>query len=688
MAKYRITGPDGASYEITAPDGATQEQVLSFAQSQWAAQPKEPPKATPAQRVVASLPGRIVQGGQDILDAGAQYLPWALGAATGGFGLAPNPVSKFFFDESDKVSRGITEREKVYQAARAATGQEGFDGGRMLGNAGGQALITMAAGGSNLPTTTLGRAGFGAAMGGASAAATPVVGATSETLGGEKGAQAAIGAALGAVATPIAGKAFDVLGDTIDKIGHFFADKFGKSAQVSQTQVLERLRFDLAREKINFDEFPEAIRQRVARDVAEALRTGQKIDGAALLRKLDIEALGGVPTLGTITRDPSQWTREFNLRGVEGAGESLMNAANTNRQAMGDVFKGLGSQTADDAYGAATKLSDLLRQYDAPVKGAVDATYRAARDESGRYAAMNVPQFSKLANDALDEGQLGAFLPAEARTILNRVSLGEIPLNVNTYTQIRSVLQGKAADMMRQGDRQGALAVGKIVQALDATDIDSAAGEAAKQSFDLARKAAAFRFGKQDAVPALKAVINGDFDADKFVSKYVLNAGTDDLGELAKVLPAEGRNIVRAQIAKRLEDAAFGTNVTGDAAMATERYAKALGGFGKRKLAHFFDPQEIEQMYRVARVGGYLSKPPAGAAPNYSGTASALANLLQRAQGASLALPVVRQFNNERLISSALSAQPPADTLPILSPALRDLLPLVPIGAGSIAANP
>ena len=35
MAKYRITGPDGATYEITAPDDATEEQVMSYAQQNY-----------------------------------------------------------------------------------------------------------------------------------------------------------------------------------------------------------------------------------------------------------------------------------------------------------------------------------------------------------------------------------------------------------------------------------------------------------------------------------------------------------------------------------------------------------------------------------------------------------------------------------------------------------------------------
>jgi hypothetical protein len=35
MAKYRITGPDGATYEVTAPDNASQADVLAFAQKNY-----------------------------------------------------------------------------------------------------------------------------------------------------------------------------------------------------------------------------------------------------------------------------------------------------------------------------------------------------------------------------------------------------------------------------------------------------------------------------------------------------------------------------------------------------------------------------------------------------------------------------------------------------------------------------
>lgn len=42
MPKYRITSPDGQTYEVTAPEGASEQDVLSYAHSQWASKPAKP----------------------------------------------------------------------------------------------------------------------------------------------------------------------------------------------------------------------------------------------------------------------------------------------------------------------------------------------------------------------------------------------------------------------------------------------------------------------------------------------------------------------------------------------------------------------------------------------------------------------------------------------------------------------
>lgn len=70
MPTYRITTPDGAKYEIVAPDGATEQEVMSYAQSQYKANstPVSPPKPEMSVGELAADVGKsagigLVQGG-------------------------------------------------------------------------------------------------------------------------------------------------------------------------------------------------------------------------------------------------------------------------------------------------------------------------------------------------------------------------------------------------------------------------------------------------------------------------------------------------------------------------------------------------------------------------------------------------------------------------------------------------
>lgn len=53
MPKYKVTAPDGRKFVVNAPDGATQEQVLAYAQQQFAQQPAQPER-TMAERYAAA----------------------------------------------------------------------------------------------------------------------------------------------------------------------------------------------------------------------------------------------------------------------------------------------------------------------------------------------------------------------------------------------------------------------------------------------------------------------------------------------------------------------------------------------------------------------------------------------------------------------------------------------------------
>lgn len=528
-------------------------------------------------------------------------------------------------------------------------------------------------GGTRLARTAM-RAGAGAAVGGASAATID----PSMTAGGA-GAGAVLSAALG----PVLGK----IGRYV--VGRAVAPSAAERAAMA-TEAAQEAQAALQREGIQLS-MPQASQLRDA--VEESIKAGKTLDAAALARKLDFEALGMKPTLGQITRDPAIFSRERNLRGVAGVGEPLLQRFGEQSRRTQEIVGGF-SRGAQDDYGAGDTLIRSLQQADAAEQAPIAAAYSLARDQAGRSAAMESGTFSRLANGALDEQMLSAALPPEGRQILNDITLGKIPLTVNSAEMIKTRLAGMARDLMAQRNTQGALAVGKLRDALERTPIESAAGEEAKAAFDAARGLAKARFAKQDAIPALKAAVEGDIPAQDFVRRYLIGGKADEVAGLASSLPEAAKAEAKRQFGAALERAAFGQNVAGDAGFSADGFSRFLSQPGMRqKLAAFFSPAEMETLDRLRRVGAYRGSFPADSTVNTSNTAAALANLLTRIPGLPTSLGLLKAAGNavanQNAVRASMAAVPPrasAALSPSQEAALAEALGLLaPTGSAALA---
>jgi len=76
---------------------------------------------------VAAPSSGFLMGIKDPISAGAQLLPRGLEQVTSLGGLAPNPVSRFFGSEAQRVDEMVRAEEAAYQQQRAAQGETGFD---------------------------------------------------------------------------------------------------------------------------------------------------------------------------------------------------------------------------------------------------------------------------------------------------------------------------------------------------------------------------------------------------------------------------------------------------------------------------------------------------------------------------------------------------------------------------------
>lgn len=353
----------------------------------------------------------------------------------------------------------------------------------------------------------------------------------------------------------------------------------------------------------------------ISAEVDKATRAGRNLDVAALARSADFQELGMKPLLGQITRDPTQFAQERNLRG---AGTGIQERLTEQNRALQNVF-GRGAEGAVEPYQAGNKFIDTLRKQDEAARGQIDALYKAARESDGRYADIDHVSFIKKANDKLDEQMLGRFLPENARNLLNDIAQGKVPLNVNNLVQVDSVLSAA----QRSADDAGAKAIGVIRTELNDAPIASTAGEKAKQAFDVARSEARKRFAYIESNPALKAILDGKAVPDDFVSKFIIKGKANNVNTLAEALRNTNPDAfaqAKSQMAADIQRAAFGENITADAAIRPEMLARKLREIGTEKMSAFFSPEEISRYNTAMRVANYIEKHPNAAPVNTSNT--------------------------------------------------------------------
>jgi hypothetical protein len=219
---------------------------------------------TKDQPSVAAPSSGFLMGIKDPISAGAQLLPRGLEQVTSLGGLAPNPVSRFFGSEAQRVDEMVRAEEAAYQQQRAAQGETGFDVGRLGGNIINPANIAV-----GLRATQLARAGgltnvgAGAAAGAATGALQPVVG---EEFAGEKASQIGLGAVGGAVgekvaagvgrvAKPLVSKAEQTMRDLgiVPTPGQVLGGRFKSAEEFAQNLPLIGSQIENARQKTIFN---------------------------------------------------------------------------------------------------------------------------------------------------------------------------------------------------------------------------------------------------------------------------------------------------------------------------------------------------------------------------------------------------------------------------------------------------
>lgn len=419
----------------------------------------------------------------------------------------------------------------------------------------------------------------------------------------------------------------------------------------------QQIQMTLERSGIDWSQVPEGIRQGMRAEVAQALKTGGQLNADALRRLLAFRATGTTPTVGMLTQNPGQITREMNLAktGANSTDQSLQRLPglqNQNTQTLLSRLDEAGAYRAPDAAGAGSLAIGGLQGQVAQQRGNINSLYGAARDTQGRSLPLNGGAFTTRANQLLDEAMVGGALPTDVANTMNRIARGEMPLTVEIAEQLKT----RIGNLQRSSSDGGArMALGLVRQALDDAPLmqspqvnpgnlpvspgmvppsNLTTGQASIDAFNRARAANRAYMQQLEANPALAAVddataaVRGNpalrsvedvVGSAGFMGKYVLgkSATPGEVRSLVQLVGPQGAEALRQNVVRYLRDAA--TNSTDDITkFSNDAYRRALRDIGDEKLLALFTPEQVLNLRNIGQAAKYMQAQPAGSAVNNS----------------------------------------------------------------------
>jgi len=504
----------------------------------------------------------------------------------------------------------------------------------------------------------------------------PVAGGAAQYAGEEYGPVAALAAPLAVGMLPASWQAARAVVRPFQKAGVGAAispvDKLRIAADVSQAVkgVADEAGIPVQAVDKNLAQF-------LQNEAEKAFVAGKVLDIRALMRESQFHALGIKPMQGQLTRDPTQFAREINLRGISPEIAARLNEQNIR---LHDI---LGAPTvgATDPYKAGMSIIQVLSKKDEAMRRLVSRKYTTAR--ASAEADLDLPMQGLAQDFTMVMDEFAGKVPQGVINQFEKYGLtGMEQKKVYTIMESDKLIKVINANMGNDAATNNALRILRNSVKQSVLEADATGGP-----FAPALKIAAQRFRELENNPALAAAANRDAIPDDFVRKFIINGKTDDVIALANKLSDNPSAFAqaKAQMAMDIRRAAFGENLAGDAALSPERLAVKLRTLGPDKMGAFFTPQEIERYNLAALVGTYIAKHPNAAPVNTSNTLVAQLMMNPAAQLAAKAADAKLGFAGatlkimgdaiarEKAVAEALNSTIPAADLPF-SEAHRSLL--------------
>lgn len=667
MARYEITAPSGERFEITAPDDATEDQVLQYAQSQFAQKPAQPesartgvkinpPEYSPTELAEISQgkkPFRQVAYEKELSDAEnlsalSQENPYLAQTIAD-----MNPLQKAavgFQTGLRQVARGVglgSADQSTIDAEKALTSSSSAAGfGEIAGNAAPFLPAGIAAGGlSTLPLRAAASAGVGGLEGGIIASGTgkDTAGVVTGALGGAAigGAGEVLLSGINSVAIPLVRKYFGNRARALDDAGN-------PTPELNQA---------MQQEGFTLDDLANAAEPQAAD--AGALTPERAARNAQ--RGQAFKNFGITPTEAQRTRDKDMFIAQQDRYKQGGP---VTDALEGQEQALSNRMAGAVRETGGVAQNAVVTPIDVITNKSIRLDKEITDLYRVARESAPDAKNVRFNRAAQVLRQYAPDNELSGGVISSLRGTLEQSGAltGFNPsgrVSVDSAEKIRQ----KANQIFASTNDQGKAIIRQFKDALD-EDVGAAAGEdwfgqarAAKAKFEQGLNREKFNKFDERNVNIVRDVLNNKFTADDIQQGALVRAGSkykaQDLAELKRYLESgspediqqgtQAWNDIRASAMQQIKDTAFGGPATeiGTQQLSRAKLDQALKQIGRQKFNVLFTPKEQKFLYDMAELARY-KEPPSGTFMGSGPSAPAIKQLESRfAQIYGINIPVL-----------------------------------------------
>ena len=673
MPVTNVRAPDGTLVPVRHPEGATDEEIIAYAKKNYTVQAQpaqaEPPKpaSVSAGKTLMDIPRQVgltaryaLEGAPQVVDLLSTPIRMASNAA----GLPMGTLSDTGKKVADWVglpSPQTADERVVGDATRMVAGAVPLAKGADL----------LARGTTGLAKAVAGKFAEGPVTQITSAAGSGAAGSAVKEAGGGEWQQLAA-SVLGGLTAPLGASAVEGMANAMRKIA--------ASKLIDGTQIDGVLRLELGKAGVNWDDLGAQVKLQLRNDAKGVIYSGQPLNQDGLRRLADFRSIGATPQLGDVTQNPRILTQQRNLsKQLANSNQmpgvaSLPDIDNANAQRVIGTVEGLAKSPAD-SYATGSGIINSVLSKDASMQAAERALYGQARAMSGGDIPLRSGDLTANIYKALDADLKTPFLPDSIKSVLDKITKGEMPLDVRTLDVLKTTI-ATAQRSTQDGNVKQALSI--IRDQIDNTPLTpdkrafggnqvvtpgaaqamrqaDAAPDALMQKLNEARSAAFDRRNWQRSASFIEDALN-DAKPDDFVKKHVINAPVDELSKLRASIQSPE---LIAAVKKQMTDYIMqrGRVDSDTVKFSSAGMNDALKSLGDRKLKLFFSDEEIQQLKAAINVARYMQSQPIGSAVNNSNTGALMLGRLSDMLAKASPIPVLGPMVSQPLQGGLLQLQ-------------------------------